>query len=789
MDVARRNVSEAVLSSSPAFATPVHPVNTTRVTKPQPPVFRTEQARTAPILPVLIPPPSLRPLAFRIFTKKHNLTISASSLSALSTFIGRHCGSGWREDGTGERVLEEVAKLWKKENGGVIVDDGVLLKSVLKALEGFMNGGKVQQTKATSTLRRESTFNFSDDASLSAQYAPPRLERAGSSFGMSGLNMANGDEDEDESVQHPLAWFKVVSAFDQPRLTFDNDKKHYVQCTSAASAFPSITERARMSRERYAQIYHRLLRNPSFQEPAVSARGLSLQRQDTGVTAQQFYRITSITNLLGRGGTSHLLLGMLSLTPAGMLAIQDPSGSIALDLSNATPLQGKDSAYFVPGMIVLVDGLYEESWAGAGSSGLGNTSGVGGMIGGRFIGFSIGGPPVEKRDISLGINLTAGDTSGGLGWIDFLGQGSEKAVGEKMRKLEARLMINRDSQAELPRQNRAVIIGEIDLAAPSTLPALRAVLASYAAQERQLPTAFILTGNFSSQSALAGSGCGSIEYKNLFDSLAALLSEFPQLLRSCTWIFVPGDRDAWASAFSSGASTLIPRETVPDVFTSRVKRAFTTARSEVGPSKHDRHGELVWTSNPARISLFGPAHELVVFRDDVSGRFRRNALNIGMGLKGQHDSPMREDDNFSEVQAEQEVSGGLPDSAEAQMTTEDVPAAVQPQDVDRRAEEDYAIAEARKLVLSLLPQSTLSPFPNTIRPTHWSYQSSLSLYPLPHTLILVDAEAEPFAVTFEGCHVLNPGRLVGQGSRRKKAVWAEYDLYTKRGKIMDAWIS
>ncbi|OAX80804.1 hypothetical protein ACJ72_04858 [Emergomyces africanus] len=83
-----------------------------------------EQASpTSSILPILLPPPTLRPLAFRVFTKKHSLTITASSLQSLATFVGKNCGSGWREEGLAELVLDEIAKAWKKRGGGVILDD------------------------------------------------------------------------------------------------------------------------------------------------------------------------------------------------------------------------------------------------------------------------------------------------------------------------------------------------------------------------------------------------------------------------------------------------------------------------------------------------------------------------------------------------------------------------------------------------------------------------------------------------------------------------------------------
>jgi len=42
----------------------------------------------------------------------------------------------------------------------------------------------------------------------------------------------------------------------------------------------------------------------------------------------------------------------------------------------------------------LVDGTYEEDDNHSG--GLGGTGGIGGTIGGKFIGFFIGGPPCER---------------------------------------------------------------------------------------------------------------------------------------------------------------------------------------------------------------------------------------------------------------------------------------------------------------------------------------------------------------------------------------------------------
>lgn len=777
-------------SSSPAFGTPVHPFPPTAGKRPPPapPAFKPQ---IATILPILLPPATLRPVAFRTFTKKYSLTLNSSALQAFASFIGKHCGSAWREEGTGEKLLEEAAKLWKAENGPVIVEDGEKLKTILRTLEGSMSSGRVGTPRSGNSLNpsRQNSFAFGNDSAVDLVGDRPELERQGSSYGISGLRVqspASGPEEEDHGSSEPRKWLKVISAFEQPRFTFDMDKKHFLKVETKPTLFPNPRQKTAVFKERYNIIHQRLLRNPAFQAPSISAGVPTLKRHGT-VTERTFYKITPIANLLGRGGSSHLLLGMLAIAPTGTLALNDMSGSISLDLQHATSMQD-GQPYFCPGMIVLVDGVYEEDWAGAGSSGLGNTGGVGGTIGGRFVGFEIGSPPVERRDISLGINLKAEDLGGGFGWADFLGLGSERAVGTRMKKLESRL-VGPESDID-DDARKMVILSGVTLDQPSTLTALRKLLEQYEAAE-QLPMGFVLAGDFSSKAAMAGAGTGSIEYKELFNELAAVLSDFPALLRSCTWVFVPGDNDPWASSFSAGASTLLPREGVPDLFTNRIKRAFANAKAEVGAKKGEADGEAIWTSNPTRLSFFGPAHELVILRDDISGRFRRNAIRYGQATKqaeSQTDSAIVLPDSDEDMT----MSGALPttESDELEDTrmafdADSPPAAL----AETVPSESYNIQEAKRLILSLLPQSTVSPFPLTVRPVHWDYApSALTLYPLPHALVVADADAPPFAITYEGCHVMNPGRLVEGGGKRKKVQWIEYDVWTKRGGVKELWM-
>lgn len=214
--------SNPIPSSSPAFGTPVHPILPTRTAAvPAPPALKPT------VLPIILPPATLRPLAFRTFTKKHNLTLTSSALAALATFIGRHCGSGWREEGLAERVLEEAAKAWKKGSGQVIVDgEGETLKTILKTLEGCMSGGRIVQGK-TPALSKQGSFKFGPEAAAAEIGAARPSLGTETSFGMSRLEVEDVEEEEEAELGDPREWLKVVGAFEQPRLVYNVGKRHF----------------------------------------------------------------------------------------------------------------------------------------------------------------------------------------------------------------------------------------------------------------------------------------------------------------------------------------------------------------------------------------------------------------------------------------------------------------------------------------------------------------------------------------------------------------------------------
>lgn len=780
--------SDAIPSSSPAFGTPVHPI------RPQKPV----QPLKPSILPVQLPPATLRPLAFRTFTKKHNLTLTSSALQTFAAFIGKHCGVAWREDGLAERILDDIAKSWKKNGGGVIVPgEGEDLKNILRNIESSLSEGKSAPQDA---LNRQGSFVFGAqslrDESITPGELPGVLSRDHSqgSLGLSTLEVDDDDDEDDndnDQTRDPRQWLKVIGAFEQPRLMYNWTQKHFELIGRPPSLLPDPAQKTHLFRHRYNLIHQRLLRNESFQTSTVGAsRTSTLQRSSSIMTtAQQAYKLTPIANLLGRSGSNHLILGLLTLSPTGALTISDLTGSIALDIGHARPVP-EGGAWFTPGMVVLVDGMYEEEGSAVGPA-VGADAGIGGTIGGKFIGFSVGGPPCERRDVTLGVgNNGAGNLSAGagFGWVDFLGVGSERGSGTKMRRLEQRTLKRGSAHNSTEGRGRMVIMGEVDLASANVLQAMKKILGVYAAEPSdESPMIFVLMGNFARYAVMAGGGSGgSIEYKEYFDSLATALSDYPSVLQSATFIFVPGDNDPWASAFSAGAATALPRASIPDIFTSRVKRAFATANAEADSSGGERvQGKAIWSTNPARITLFGPAQEVVLFRDDMTGRLLRNSLTfrpLNGGASSESACEIPESTVASKNSVQAKVSIEIDIDAAVETAESHLPAAKTRGSSGTTVTAD--LVAARRLVKTILDQGYLSPFPLSIRPVLWDYSGALQLYPLPSALVLMDPEAPAFAITYEGCHVMNPGPLVTD-TRRGVAQWMEYDARTRRGKTRE----
>ena len=74
-----------------------------------------------------------------------------------------------------------------------------------------------------SNLSRQSSFNFG--AEMSGKTSRPSLESS-TSFGMSSLQVEDKEEEED-LLEDPREWVKVIGAFEQPKLVYNITQKHF----------------------------------------------------------------------------------------------------------------------------------------------------------------------------------------------------------------------------------------------------------------------------------------------------------------------------------------------------------------------------------------------------------------------------------------------------------------------------------------------------------------------------------------------------------------------------------
>ncbi|KAI8854822.1 DNA polymerase alpha/epsilon subunit B-domain-containing protein [Chytridium lagenaria] len=78
---------------------------------------------------------------------------------------------------------------------------------------------------------------------------------------------------------------------------------------------------------------------------------------------------------------------------------------------------------------------------------------------------------------------------------------------------------------------------------------------------------------------------------------------------------------------------------------------------------------------------------------------------------------------------------------------------------------------AKHLIKTICDQSFLTPLPISTSPIYWNFAHAMTLYPLPHSLILADVY-DPYAHSYENCVVINPGSF---STRSSFAVWSPAD--------------
>lgn len=724
-------------------------------------------------LPIQLTFSQLRPIAYRIFSKKHGLNLKTSGLEALAEFIGRKFGLDWRGSAA-QRFMDDVAKLWKQEDRGLFIERDQLqeiIREVLDLSQSMASRNNTIDPNSNAISRQATLLNLFNNNNSNENSGPRTAQRNDTVTDLSNpiesndsfhIPQQNYDQSTIELIdtniiaaklakQTDINWkdyYKVIPSFTQPPYEYNPAHKQFELKTHITSFLAPVSSRVSYFLNRYHLIYDSLIRQELFYSTKYYSNSL------TSITQEENNQvITPINNLLGRDGKAFIIFGLLTVGTNGKYWIQDSTGKIEIDIeSHALPAPG---SYYTPGCLVITDGIVNRS---------------------KFIVTTLGPPACETRQ-SVRENF---------GFIDFLGihappssssNSSKQNHATKSirvdRALEKKLFIKESVHSD----HRIYILGcNIYLDKLKTLDSLRKLFTRLKAEillDSLVPITFILMGPFLSK-PFQPNGSSS-PYKDGMDALAQILSEYPELFRNgANLLLVPGDGDPWEATFSAGAPTTWPMKGVPATFTNRILRAAPNT---------------TLPSNPCRIAYL--SQEFLIVRDDAGSRLRRNqiffpalerrlngfdedSMDIDLDQsRGGHENDIQElsrssvgresrknglIEEYEETPSRKQAANGRKNiNAEIVDLEDDLEQIVLDTRTDKRTQNlvsqnkknqellkerskllstpkehvDPDVAEARRIVKTLLDQATLSPFPLSVRPVAWDYSHALSLSPLP----------------------------------------------------------
>ncbi|KAJ2490954.1 DNA-directed DNA polymerase epsilon, subunit B [Coemansia sp. RSA 2050] len=224
---------------------------------------------------------------------------------------------------------------------------------------------------------------------------------------------------------------------------------------------------------------------------------------------------------------------------------------------------------------------------------------------------------------------------------------------------------------EVANDNGIIVLSDVWLDKQEIMDALGTLFEGFS--HSTPPIAFIFIGDFSSKPFVPGSG-ETAQYRDNMTALGQLIAGFPSIARSSHFVFVPGKNDPWGQ----GA---LPKPSISEYFTKRLA---------------GRLANVTFTTNPCRIKYC--THEIVVFREDLLKRIRRNSV--------------------------------LPPVEGTEIV--------------------------KHLVRTVVDQGHLCPLPQRVRPVYWAHDHAMRIYPIPDVLILAD-RFDSYSINYEGCHCINPG--------------------------------
>ncbi|KAK2492656.1 hypothetical protein MC885_021504 [Smutsia gigantea] len=373
----------------------------------------------------------------------------------------------------------------------------------------------------------------------------------------------------DETIDHI---FNIIGAFDIPRFVYNSERKKFLPLLMtkhpAPNLFGTARDKAELFRERYTILHQRTHRHELFTPPVIGSHP-----DESGSK----FQLKTIETLLGSTTKigDVIILGMITQLKEGKFFLEDPTGTLQLDLNKAisftfiffnieielfssTIMYQFHSGLYTESCFVLAEGWFEDQ---------------------VFHVSAFGFPPTEPSST----------TRAYYGNINFFGGPSNTSVktSAKLKQLEEE---NKDAMF--------VFISDVWLDQVEVLEKLHTMFSGYSPAP---PTCFILCGNFSS----APYGTNQVQaLKDSLKTLADIICEYPDIHQSSRFVFVPGPEDP-------GFGSILPRPPLAESITNEFRQRVPFS---------------VFTTNPCRIQYC--TQEIIVFREDLVNKMCRNCVRF-----------------------------------------------------------------------------------------------------------------------------------------------------------------
>ncbi|XP_022115416.2 DNA polymerase epsilon subunit 2 [Pieris rapae] len=296
----------------------------------------------------------------------------------------------------------------------------------------------------------------------------------------------------------------VIDAFNVPKISYDNEKKKFSIDISKNNIYAEPKCKAHFLIDRYTMIWQRTNRNKLFAKEMLP----SMKNENR-------FQLRKIEVLLStsRKVDDVVVLGLLTQLTEGKYYLEDPTGSVLLDMSQTR----YHSGLFTENSYVLVEGYFEDK-----------TLHVMGLV----------LPPSETRAISLPY----------FGNLNTFG-GKSKTLLKNSQNL---LKIEQENE-----DGMIIFLSDVWFDNLKVMSKLKTLFAGY---DDFPPIAIVFMGEFLS--------CPygyehSTQLNAALINLADIIMPFTKLREACKFIFVPGRGDP-------AAANILPRPPIPNTITKQI---------------------------------------------------------------------------------------------------------------------------------------------------------------------------------------------------------------------------